>query len=75
MTEPDDTCRPVTLPDGTTVRVHGEKPMDERDAAALADVITAVQHMAAELPPRSQRAEEFAARMRAKHPDIIGGSA
>jgi hypothetical protein len=65
--DPEDACRLVTLPDGTTVRVRGEKPMDERDAAALADVIAAAQQMAAELPPSEDRLAAFRQRMRAKY--------
>lgn len=52
MPEPRDTCRPVTLPSGETLRVRGDEPMSPEAVAALGEVVTAARaKMAAEHPP------------------------
>jgi hypothetical protein len=45
-------CRPVTLDTGETVPVLGDRPMDAREAAALARLVEVVRaKVAAEHPP------------------------
>lgn len=50
--EPADSCRPVTLPSGETVRVRGAREMTGLEAAALGELVDAARRkMAAENPP------------------------
>lgn len=50
-TEPDS-CRPVTLPSGETIRVRGAGEMGPAAVAALGEVVDAARRkMAAEYPP------------------------
>lgn len=52
MPEPVDSCRPVLLPSGETIRVRGAGPMGPEAVAALGEVVAAARaKMAAEQPP------------------------
>lgn len=39
----EDTCRPVDLPDGTVVRVHGSAEMDARERELFAILVKAAR--------------------------------
>ena len=41
----EDICRPVELPGGEMIRVHGAEPMTDRGAAALAEVVAVARRL------------------------------
>lgn len=65
MPEPRDSCRPVTLPSGETIRVRGAEPMDAAAIAAFGDVMDAVRRRHAAAHPPDPAAEALWARLRA----------
>ena len=51
MSEPRDTCRPVTLPSGEVVPVLGGREPDAQETAMIGEVVDATRRLAAQNPP------------------------
>ena len=51
MTEPKDSCRPVTVPSGESIRVRGAEPLDAAGVAALGELVDVVRRMMPEPDP------------------------
>jgi hypothetical protein len=60
MSEPQDSCRPVTLPTGETLRVRGAGEMDAAGVAALGEIVDVARRM---MPEPDGGAPELYARV------------
>ena len=70
MPEPHDSCRPVTLPSGETIRVRGAGEMSPEAAAALGEIVEAARRKMATEHPADPGTEELWARLNARMDEL-----